>query len=427
MESNSLTERTKQMISNLSGDEKKIVKKLERVLLEVRIPRPQGSEETQPEPLKEQVAVAEQLFTALHSIYRGGLTARLFEQDSISFEIAASNGQIGWYIGVPLHLQSLVEKQVHAYYPDAEITPVPMYNIFSRQGFVAATSLAFQKKNLYPIKTYQEFEADPMAGVAGALDKIAEGEGAAVQIMIAPTGGKWRKKGQSMARQYAQGKGKNGSFGADDVFGGIFKFGGELMSAATADPKQDAAVPNRADEPRKLTQTEEEFVEKIETKASKVGYEVVIRVVTAATDRGLAESNMQDITRAFAPYNSPDLNGFKERVAPVQSQGKLITKYVFRDLEGAGKKMIMNAEELAGLWHLPTTDVETPNVRWLGAKSAPPPSNAPKTGLLIGYNQYRGAATDIRMKEDDRRRHMYTVGKTGMGKTTLLKNMIIQD
>jgi hypothetical protein len=89
--------------------------------------------------------------------------------------------------------------------------------------------------------------------------------------------------------------------------------------------------------------------------------------------------------------------------------------------------MILNAEELAGLWHPPTSDVETPNIRWLGAKSAPPPSNVPKEGLLIGYNQYRGAATDIRMKTDDRRRHMYAVGKTGMGKTTILENMIVQD
>ncbi len=104
-----------------------------------------------------------------------------------------------------------------------------------------------------------------------------------------------------------------------------------------------------------------------------------------------------------------------------------MTRYIFRDLEGAGKKMILNAEELAGLWHPPTSDVETPNIRWLGAKSAPPPPNAPKEGLLIGYNQYRGSATDIRVKTDDRRRHMYAVGKTGMGKTTLLENMIVQD
>jgi hypothetical protein len=426
MEPNALTNQTKQIMDGLSGTDKKVVKKLERVLLEVRIPRHRDKDGGAPEGIAEQIGVAEQMFAALHSIYRGGLTAKIFDQDSISFEIAASGGQIGWYVGVPLSLQSLVEKQIHSYYPDAEITPVPVYNIFPKQGFVAATSLALQKKNFYPLKTAQDFEADPMAGVAGALSKIGEDEGAAIQIMIAPTGNGWRSKGQSMAREYAQGKGGTGGGTGSKIFGGLFKFGGELVSAATADPKKDGpAAP--ADEHRKLTQAEEEFVQKIEQKAGKVGYEVVIRVITAAADRSLAETTLQNITRSFAAYNTPDLNGFKEIVGPVSSQAKLVTHYIFRDLDGAGKKMILNAEELAGLWHPPTSDVETPNVRWLGAKSAPPPANMPKEGLLIGYNQYRGAATEIRVKPDDRRRHMYAVGKTGMGKTTILENMIVQD
>lgn len=427
MEPNALTNQAKQMFEGLSGTDKKVVKKLERVLLEIRIPRHRPKEGAQPEGISEQVAVAEQLFAALHSIYRGGLSGAIFDQDSISFEIAASGGQIGWYVGSPLHLQSLVEKQIHSYYPDAEITPVPVYNIFPKQGFVAATSLALQKKNLYPLKTYQDFEADPMAGIAGALEKISEDEGAAIQIIIAPTGNGWRSKGQSLAREYTQGKGGAGGSTGSKLFGGLFKFGGELVTAATTDPKKDAANPATGDEPRKLTQAEEEFVQKIEEKSRKVGYEVVIRVIAAAGDRGLAEATVQNITRSFAAYNTPDLNGFKETVGPVSSQAKLVTKYVFRDLEGAGKKMILNAEELAGLWHPPTSDVETPHVRWLSAKSAPPPNNVPKEGLLIGYNQYRGAATEIRVKTDDRRRHMYAVGKTGMGKTTLLQQMILSD
>lgn len=423
-----LQAQTSQILESLSGDEKKVVKKLERVLLEIRIPRHRHKEGDKPAELTEQVAVGEQLFQSLHSIYRGGLSSAIFEQDSLSFEIAASNGEIGWYVGVPLHLQNLVEKQIHAYYPDAEITPVPMYNIFSREGFVAASALALQKKNLYPIKTFRDLETDPVAGLVGALAKIAPEEGAAIQIMIAPTGHRWRSKGQSLARQYAQGKGGGGGGNAGSkIFGGIFKFGGELASAAMADTKKDGAHANSDDEPKKLTQAQEEFVEKIETKASKVGFDVVIRVVTAATDRSVAEANLSHIVNAFSPFSTPDLNGFKEIVSPVGNQGKLVTRYIFRELEGAGKKIILNAEELASLWHPPTPDVETPNVRWLGAKSASAPANIPREGLLIGYNQYRGEAKDIRLKEDDRRRHMYAVGKTGMGKSVFLENMILQD
>lgn len=415
-------------LERLNSDEKKVVKKLERVLLEVRIPRHRSKEGESGQNLGEQLAVAEQLFTSLHSLYRGGLTNTFFEQDSLSFEIAASDGTIGWFVGVPLHLQSLVEKQIHAYFADAEITPVPFYNIFTRDGYVAASSLALREKNIYPIRTFSESDAaDPMSGLVNALSKIAPQEGAAIQIMLAPTGHRWRGKGQATARQYAQGRSAMRTGTGGKVLGGIGKFASELFSAAASSPKQNGGPVGVGDEPRKLTAAQEELIEKIEQKASKVGFEVVIRLVSAASDRGVAEANLDNLKRAFGTYTAPDLNGFKEIVGSVQTQAKLVTRSIFRELDGAGKKMILNAEELANLWHPPTKSVETPHVRWLGAKAAPPPSNIAPDGLLLGYNQYRGQSSDIRLKEDDRRRHLYAVGKTGMGKTTLLENMIIQD
>lgn len=415
-------------IQSLSGEDKKIVKKLERVLLEIRIPRFRVKEGDKPEEMTDQVAVAEQLFASLHAIYRGGLTSAIFDQDSVSFEIAAFSGEIGWFVSVPLHLQSLVEKQIHSFYPDAEITPVPLYNIFAKQGYVTASTLSLRQKDLYPIKTYQDVEADPVAALTGALSKIARDEGAAIQIMIAPTGNRWRTKGQALARQYVQGKGGTPSGFGGKLMGGVFKFGSELMGAAMADTKnQNQTPPNAPDEPKKLTQVQEEFVEKIERKASKVGFEVVIRLVTAAADKGMAQASLQNIISSFAQFTSPDLNGFKEVVGPVRSQAKVVTNYIFREFGGAGKKIILGPEELATLWHPPTKDVATPHVRWLGAKASPAPANMPTDGLLLGYNQYRGQTTDIRVKTDDRRRHLYAVGKTGMGKTNFLQNMILQD
>lgn len=423
-----LPAQVKQMLDQMSSGDKKIVKTLERVLLEIRVPRHRPKEGEQPEKSEERLAVAEQLFASLHSIYRGGLTASLFEQDAISFEVAASEGEIGFYAGVPLHLQSLVEKQIHAYYPDAEITPVPLYNVFSRQGFVAATSLAQRKNPRFPVKTYRDFETDPMAGIIGALSKLGTDEGAAAQIMVAPTGHRWRKQAQSWARNYAQGKG-SGGVNAGSVFGGIFKFGGELMTAATTSPQNEAAAKAGApqDEAKRLTQAQEQLIEKVETKAGSPGFEVVIRLVSAAADKGVAELNLQHLTRAFKQFDAPDLNGFKEIVSPVASQAKLVKRYIFRELAGAGKKMVLGAGELASIWHPPSEDIETPHVRWLGAKTAPPPANVPAKGLLMGYNQYRGQTTDIKLKEDDRRRHMYAVGKTGMGKSVFLENMALQD
>lgn len=46
---------------------------------------------------------------------------------------------------------------------------------------------------------------------------------------------------------------------------------------------------------------------------------------------------------------------------------------------------------------------------------------------VFAKTNFRGKAVPFGIKTDDRRRHMYVIGKTGMGKTTLMENMIIQD
>lgn len=47
--------------------------------------------------------------------------------------------------------------------------------------------------------------------------------------------------------------------------------------------------------------------------------------------------------------------------------------------------------------------------------------------VLFGETSFRGKDIKFGIKPDDRRRHMYVIGKTGMGKTEFLKNMAIQD
>jgi type IV secretory pathway TraG/TraD family ATPase VirD4 len=89
--------------------------------------------------------------------------------------------------------------------------------------------------------------------------------------------------------------------------------------------------------------------------------------------------------------------------------------------------MILSSEEMATVMHFPTPLVETPNINWLKARRLAPPANLPQEGIVIGKNVYRGRETLIKMKEDDRRRHVYVIGRTGTGKTTWMQNMVLQD
>jgi len=115
------------------------------------------------------------------------------------------------------------------------------------------------------------------------------------------------------------------------------------------------------------------------------------------------------------------------------------------DIEQAKKrtstiKQVLSISELSGLVHMPTNYVKTPYINWVSSRAFEPPSNLPivdpdltddiepTTELTpIGKTNFRWSQMSFGMKPDDRRRHMYIIGKTGMGKSVLLENMIMDD
>jgi len=92
-----------------------------------------------------------------------------------------------------------------------------------------------------------------------------------------------------------------------------------------------------------------------------------------------------------------------------------------------GYRTVLNSEELATIFHFPNKQVETPHLYWLYSKRAPAPIKIPKEGLYLGKSVYRGITRPVYLSDDDRRRHLYIIGKTGTGKTELLRNLILQD
>jgi type IV secretory pathway TraG/TraD family ATPase VirD4 len=88
---------------------------------------------------------------------------------------------------------------------------------------------------------------------------------------------------------------------------------------------------------------------------------------------------------------------------------------------------VLNTDELATIFHLPNKSIETAHIFWLNAKRAPAPSEIPSSGLFLGTSKYRGVERPIYIGDEDRRRHVYVIGKTGTGKSQLLEEMVMQD
>jgi hypothetical protein len=400
---------------------------LDSVFLEVTVPK----ENTDPnqEAAREEkdiIAIAEQFFSTIaHTENTPNISHFLDINDYISFEIAAIGKKISFYINAPRKLQPLIEKQLHAQYPKAQIEQIKPYNIFHKGAATAAAELSLQKSYIYPVRTYKIMESDPLNSLTNSLSKLSDDEGAAIQLLISPAGSSWQEKPRHLALEIQQGKNPSDVTASisSKILKGTGKLTGDLINEALGTKKD----PNKFDasgyeKPINLTPMQQEIVKKFEEKASRAGYKYNLRIVSVSNNGITADTNLKNIVASFMQYTMPPFNGFR---VVKRKTARIVTDYVFRVFRNT--KEILNTEEISSIWHLPTRFTETPNIKWLNAKKAPPPQNAPASGLLLGESHYRGDTTKIHIERDDRRRHQYIIGRTGTGKTELMKNMAIQD
>lgn len=352
---------------------------IDSVLLQVTVPR---SNETK-------IDVMEQLFASLFSIKKGGWKQKFLVQPAISFEIIARQEDIRFYVWAPTKLKDLIEKQINGAYPDAEILEIDEYNIFNEKGKVAYKSLQLAKSNYYPIKTFKDLATDPMLGITSALAKMGPDDAAAIQIVVSPAESDWQKDG------------------------------GKFVSETK---KQES------DSEKAKFSTSGKTLEAIENKISKPGFEVSIRLVSVSGNEDEAKANIENISGAFAQF-AGDLNSFKSR--KIYRKASFMEDFLYRYMPMfnilKNHISVLNSEELATIFHFPNKQVITPHIYWLNAKTAPAPAQIPTEGLHLGVSAYRGIKRPIYLSEKDRMQHIYVIGKTGVGKSELLKDLVLQD
>ena len=392
------------------------------VFLELQVPKESADQENYKdlEQKKQLISVAEQIFTTLSEA--GSKQTFFGKSDYISFEIAAFEKKISFYINCPATLKDVIEKQVHAQYPTAQIEEIVGYNPFVQGAVQATTELILQKKYVYPFRTYKLMETDPLNAITNAMSKLDESEGAVIQLIISPAGDRWQKKPRHMALDIQQGK--NPAVVEKGIIGRVFHDLIFRSNTGKKNPSRSSRDLSGLDSPINLTPMQQEIVKRLEEKASRPGYKANVRIITSAKDAVSADMHMRNIIASFMQYTILPFNGFKIKK---RNDNRILLDYIFRAFNDYGNRFILNTEELASIWHLPTPFTETPNIKWLLSKRAPAPVNIPTEGILLGKNIYRNVTTDIRIARDDRRRHMYMIGRTGSGKSELLKNMAIQD
>lgn len=427
------------------------MKKSKKILLRLSVPQNN----------KRGPVAFEQILASLH-----GLLIKEIKKtgdETISFELVKRNRRIYFYIVVPNHLRTLVASQFYAQYPEIEIETVKEY--FTK-SLIKGKKLLFanlepQEPWVFPFKRHPQFVdqsarlfEDPIGPITASLSHIHNKDDAAViQFIVSPITPKWNGKAKKVLRKFMK--------------GGAWKWDWfrEVYQWAVLDPKQEKPIlkwfikvmmdvffgwsggtkvfsPNAqhgsnddddsfdSEEVTSGKHDKETVYTASYDKTTRLNFATNIRMMYVHTDpdEAHAEAKIREIAGTFQQFSLPQMNHFG-----VSEVARTTKSHLFRDIVGrkSHKPFALSQEELATMYHLPTETVSSAGIQWiLSPKLEPPvdlPDDSEKDITLIGETNFRNQLQKYGVREDDRRRHVYIIGKTGMGKSTLLENMIYSD
>jgi hypothetical protein len=400
-------------------------------LLEVTIPPVLEKEREKEIQLLEYLQNVKNFFSSLAGIREKNKFLDLLIGDPIFvFEIAVHRigEEIHFYVACPKYLTEVIEKQILSYWPRGLVRKSLDYNIFNPVGFSFGAKVFLNRNPVFPLQSSEVFKQDPISSIVSALTKLEkEGEGAAIQILIRKTKNeRIRKIGKRMSEYLQSGKGMEEAL--TKAKGGILYEFSQLISLLISPQKPTKTEYDQTQQilpTSKITPVQQEIITAIAKKANLPIFDVNLRILSSAKDKERAGVILSELESAFSQFNS-SLNSFRFFRVSEKKSKEFFYQYSFR-LFDEGAIVNLSSEELANIFHFPLPTLFAPSVKWLKAKEAPAPPNLPEEGIVIGKNIFRGEEKVITILPDDRRRHMYIVGQTGTGKSTLILEMIKQD
>lgn len=363
------------------------------------------------------------LVTAMEQFYAGMLSvedpspAWRDVKNYFTLEVALSNysSEIVFYAAIPAERTDLFEKQILAVYPDAKLREHKEdYNPFNGKGSTVVSIAQPAGNTAFPVKTYESFPQDPLSVILGAFSKMKhEGEGASLQVVIQPRGKNFNDTYKNVREEIKRGTPiKKALDSATARFAsGFAEISKELIFGV-----------KKKDE----TSIDQEVLEAITQKISSTIVDTNIRIVTSAETEERAERMATELEATFNQFAKPQANGITWKRLTGGNLLKGIHQFSFRTFE-ASQSFPLNLKELTTLVHFPVSSLSSAELKEAKAGVAPAPISMPTEGIILGTNNYHNKETLVRMSREDRVRHMYVIGQTGTGKTSILKNMIVQD
>lgn len=393
-----------------------------RAVLEVRVDR-----------LNEKgVFVAEQILNILHDTVetKKGWFSKSYSAPKFSFEVVHLRGVVRFFFTAPESHADLLENQIYAHYPQVEITRVVDY---LPEGVPYVAEAALKTDYLKPVKIYSDFKerseketVDPLSSITGSLSKSANTDVTVFQAVFRSAhDDEWKSE-----KVIAVMTGHYPKFVKKILLSPFaplakivaFPF---VMLAKFVMIVARGAVHGHEEQSHDAHDSHDDKKSPLEEKLKSFGYRSSVRVATYAKNEAVARAALREAATSLSIFARPESNAFKVSAPALDVADVLRSR-------ANPESILLNSAELAGLVHLPTLYVKTPGINWVTTKKFEPPANLPlildhDDATPVGTTNFRGSSMPFGILPGDRRRHVYVIGKTGMGKSTLLENMIYDD
>ncbi len=401
------------MDNNLAKDEwKALHMKLFEVIL------PEGTEGNV-KSMKEMMALMEQWYASMQALASDATNK---EKNYYTLELGVANGTTttSFYCAIHIDYAALFEKVVLGVFPTAQVRECKDdYNIFHSHAVTAASYAKASTHPALPIKTYENMEADPMSLILSTFTKIAkDNEGLALQLLIRPSGDVFAKRYGDMLEDLRKGETLKRVIDKQSTLKETFHVLGEMFSASKTKEQLEK------EKEKKPSLVEENAMKYVQEKLAKTIVETNIRIIASAADFARAQAIRSDLENAFAQFSLVGGNSIVWEEVDGRKQKALLHRFSYR-LWNEDESYPLNISELASVFHFPMQTKDVANVRL--QKAAQAPMDMPTEGIVLGINNFRDQKQTIHFAREDRMRHLYVIGQTGTGKTSILKNMIIQD
>ena len=369
--------------------------------------------------MKQNIELMNQVYKNFYAVFDDSWKNKHYGNNYISMEIVVEREVIRFFLWVPKEHLVTVEKMISSFYAWAIVEQVKQPKLLDTGKFYAWWEFTLTKNSVYPIKTYESFEADPMDSILSAFSNLSKEEKVWIQILVEPLHEDWLKKMRKKAEDIKEGK--------------EVKWFWNFIKKVWNSDKPD--VKEKENQKKKHNFSQQQLWD-FDKKMDDELFQVKMRTIATSSVRQRPKKIIEDISRLFNQYNYIWLNTIKFNKA--KNIKKFAKHYVMRlfysdntlldDLKNFKKTTILNIKELSSIIHFPHWRFnQNPRIAWQKFKIIPAPDDLPSEWIVVWYNNYWGVKREIRITDEDRFRHIYILWQTGTGKSTIMLTQAIDD